>query len=330
LHFHIFFNASGQASASGNRRLAQKGMRGETMAEQTLEEFFSEDSQVEDEQDRLTRRKFLTGAVAGGAAGLALAAGTGAAVWKVADAELLAAKEKAEADLLASRDAASAELARLQGLVDLYEGLEKIGLDAILEAGMLAVSLPLGAVEAGARVLKDGLAWATEALLNLGESLPTARESILWLEGQIAAIAGGITRLETSVKQALDRATDNAVAEALADLSNKILDSLPFGLGDRFRRVLEGVIDLVTSVDELLAGVNSHVLEPMRETWFSDQEGKGLGSTLVTPLVLHLENLATLADTWQDELMAPTQGALARRAEVREEIARYRAEHGFG
>jgi hypothetical protein len=193
-------------------------------------------------------------------------------------------------------------------------------------------------VEAGARVLKDGLDWATEALVALGESLPTARESILWLEQQVSAVADGITRLEMAVAQALDRVTDNPVAEALADLSNKILDSLPFGLGDRFRGVLEGVIDLVTSVDELVAGINSHLLEPMRENWFSDQEGKGLGSTLVDPLVAnvldpletHLENLAVLADTWQGELTAPVQEALARRAEVREEIARYRAEHGFG
>ena len=119
------------------------------MSEQELEEFLAEETQTEDEQAQLSRRKFLTGAVAGGAAGLALATGTGVAVWKVSDAELVAAKGKAEAELSASQETAVAELARMQGLVDLYEGLEKIGLDAVLKTGMTAVALPLEGVEAG-------------------------------------------------------------------------------------------------------------------------------------------------------------------------------------
>jgi len=303
-----------------------------------LEAFFAEETPVEDEQGQLSRRKFLTGAVAGGAAGLALAAGTGVAVWKVSDAELLAAKGKAEAELLSSQEAAAAELARMQGLVDLYEGLEKIGLDAILETGMVALSLPLAAVEAGAKVLKEGLDWAEGALVSLGEALPTAQESILWLERQVAAVADGLEKLEASVGQALDRATDNAVGQALEDLSNKILDNLPFGLGDKIRGVLDGLVGLVTSVDDLVAGINSHLLEPLRENWFSAEEGQSLGSKLVDPLVAHvldpleahLGDLSMLADTWQDKMMAPTQKALAERARVREEIARYKAEHGFG
>jgi hypothetical protein len=308
------------------------------MSEQELEAFFAGETPAEGEQEQLSRRKFLTGAVAGGAAGLALAAGTGVAIWKVSDAELLAAKGKAEAELLASQETAAAELARMQGLVDLYEGLEKIGLDAILETGMVALSLPLAAVEAGAKVLKEGLDWAEGALVSLGEALPTAQESILWLERQVAAVAEGLDKLETAVGQALDRATDNAVGKALEDLSNKILDNLPFGLGDKIRGVLEGLVGLVTSVDDLVAGINSHLLEPLRENWFSAQEGQGLGATLVDPLVAHvldplethLGDLSVLADTWQDKMMAPTQKALAERARVREEIARYKAEHGLG
>jgi len=84
---------------------------------QTLEEFFEEASpadakeQAAAEQARLSRRKFLTGAVAGGAAGLAVAAGTSVAVWKVTDAELTAAQEAADAELEAAQDAADLELA---------------------------------------------------------------------------------------------------------------------------------------------------------------------------------------------------------------------------
>ena len=117
--------------------------------EQELEEFF-EETAVEDEK-LVTRRDFLTGAAVGGAAGLAVAAGTGVAVWRVYDAELLAAKEAAESELESTKKAAKAELeatnqaaadqlkaaedahnlelARVLGLVELYEELEKVGLD---------------------------------------------------------------------------------------------------------------------------------------------------------------------------------------------------------
>jgi hypothetical protein len=296
------------------------------MADQTLDEFLSEDTQPVDEQELLSRRRFLSGAAAGGAAGLVVAAGTGAAVWNLVD-------KQAQADL----NAAQAEIARLQGLVDLYEDLEKIGLDAIISTGMKALALPLEAVEVGAKALKSGLDWAEGALLSLQEALPTAQESLLWLESQVAAIADGIEELETAVGNALEKATDNAVAGALEDLANLILDNLPFGLGDRIRQVLEGMVALVTSVDELVEGINTFFLEPMRERWFATEDGGGVGATFMDPLVehvldpveAHLESLAALADTWQQELVSPAEQALAERAKVREDIGQYKKQHDF-
>jgi hypothetical protein len=295
------------------------------MVEHTLDELV-EGSRTEDDVARLSRRKFLTGAAAGGAAGLVVAAGTGVAVWNVADAQAQVSLEEAEA-----------EIARLQGLVDLYEDMEKIGLDAILAAGMEAMALPLEAVELGAKALNSGLDWAEEALLSLEEALPTAEESILWLENQVSALADGIERLETALGQALEKATDNPIGEALQDFATMILDSLPFGLGDKIRAVLDQLVQLLTSVDELVEGINTLLLEPIREEWFSTEEGKGMGATLVTPLIEnvldplegHLSSLATLADTWQQELVAPTQHALQERDEIQKDIARYKDEHGF-
>jgi hypothetical protein len=295
------------------------------MAEQTIEELL-DGPPLPENPELLSRRKFLSGAVAGGAAGLAVAAGTGVAVWNVADAQ-------AQADL----EVAQAEIERLQGLVDLYETLEKIGLDAILAAGMKALALPLEVVEKGASALEAGLDLIEDALLSLVEALPTAEESILWLEERVSALADGIEKLELSVGNALDRATDNAIADAIEDFTNMILDNLPFGLGDKIRDVLEGFATLVTSVDELVKGINTAILEPLREKWFSTEDGKGIGATLVDPLVehildpleAHLADLSTLADTWQQELASPAQQALDERAGVRKEIEQYKKEKGF-
>jgi chromosome segregation ATPase len=326
--------------------------------EKTLEEFL-EEAPLADEQRRVSRRQFLTGAVVGGAAGLTVAGGTGVAVWKVYESELLAAKEAAEAELaaikaaadaemqaaqnaadnelLATMEAAAEELAKTLGLLELYEELDEIGLDGILEKGLAAVALPLEAVEVGAKALSAGLEWAEKALRSLAEALPTAQESLLWLEAQVTAVAEGLEKLQTSVARALNKAVDNAVGRAVEDFINKILDNLPFGLGDKFREALEGLVALVASVDELVSGINTLLLEPLREKWFSDEEGKGVGGTFVDPLIenvldpleAHLVNLALLTDSWQAKLMNPSQEALAVRANIREEIARYKEEYGF-
>jgi hypothetical protein len=114
-----------------------------------------------------------------------------------------------------------------------------------------------------------------------------------------------------------------------------VLDYLPFGLGDRIRGVLDGLVEVVTGVDELVAGVNTHLLEPLDAKWFSEEEEAGLSATLVNPLVervldpleAHLGDLAALTDTWQAKLMAPTQEALAERARIRGQIAQYKRDH---
>jgi hypothetical protein len=316
---------------------------------QTLEEFFEEASPAAAEaQARLSRRKFLTGAVAGGAAGLAVAAGTSVAVWKVTDAELTAAQEAADAELEAAQEAADVELgelaesaaeevAKLLGLIDLYEELDKIGLDGIVAKGLAALALPLEAVEAGARALKSGLEWAEEALQSLADAVPTALESLVWLETQVSALANAIENLEEGMARALDRATDNAVAEAVKAFTAKVLDALPFGLGNRFRQALAALVLLVTSVDDLVESINTKLLEPLRQDWFSDEEDEGVSGSFLDPLVVkildplegHLDNLATLADTVQNELTAPTKQAMAKRAKLRAEIARYKDEFGL-
>jgi hypothetical protein len=297
---------------------------GTVTEEQRLDELL--ESGQEEELELLSRRKFLTGAVVGGAAGLAVAAGTGVAVWKVSDTEAQV-----------SLEAAQTEIDRLKGLVDLYEDLEKIGLDAILQAGMTALTLPLEAVEQGAKLLKSGLDLVENALLSLKEALPGAQETLLWLEQQVSAVAGGISRIEAAIGNALDKATDNAVGEALKEFAGMVLDYLPFGIGDKIRAVLDGLAELLTSVDELVEGINTNLLEPLRTKWFSTETGEGLGASLINPLVehvldpleAHLADLSELADTWQAKFLAPTEKALAARAETRADIARYKEGHGM-
>jgi len=301
----------------------------EQPVEESPDEFLIEELDGEPAQDleaaeQLTRRRFLTGALAGGAAGLAVAAGTGTVVWKIVDTQ---------ADL--AKATADDEISRLQGLVDLYEKLEKIGLDAILQSGMAAVGLLFGGLEMGASGLKSGLELVEQALLSIEKAFPAVQTGIEWVEKGVSALADGIDAVQTTLGRAIDKASP--ITEALGDFATFVLDKLPFGIGEKVQSVLKALSDLVGSIPELVEGINGHLLEPLRQNWFSTEVGKGLDDALLKPLVehvfdpleAHLGDLAGLIDTWQQKLVAPSQQAIEERAMIRQQIAQYKREHGL-
>lgn len=290
-------------------------------AEELVEEELAEEPETGED---MSRRKFLTGTLAGGAAGLAIAAGTGAAVWMVGDRQADRAKA-----------AANDEIARLQGLVDLYEKLDGVGLDAIVQGGMAAVGLLFGGLELGANGLKSGLERVEKALLSLEKTFPIIRAGVEWVEKGVSALAGGIDALQSTLGRVVDKASP--ITEALGDFASFILDKLPFGIGDQVRSVMETLSNLVGGIPELIEGINTHLLEPLRQDWFSTEEGKGLDDTLLKPLVEHvfdplealLGDLAGLIDTWQQKLVAPSQRAIEERAMLRDQIAQYRVKYNI-
>ena len=281
----------------------------------------------EDEQTKLvSRRAFLTGTLAGGAAGLVVAAGTGLGIYQVVNT-------RAEEALAA----AESEVARLQGLVDLYERIEKIGLDGVLQTGMIAVAGPLEVVQRGAETLKKGLELVEAGVLSLRDALPDASEAFSWLRDRVSSLADGIESLQTAVDRLLERVTDSPVAAKLAEAFKWVLDRLPFEWGEQVRDAFDRLVALIGHADDLVRDVNTRLLEPVERRWFSSEDGTGLGLTFLDPLVesvldpleAHLGKLAGLVDTWQTKLKAPAQQALEERERVRAEIVAYRASHGL-
>jgi hypothetical protein len=274
----------------------------------------------------VTRRAFLTGVLAGGAAGLAVAAGTGLGVYQVQDSRLLEVQAAAESEVI-----------RLQGLVELYEKIEKVGLDGILQTGMVAVAAPLELVQRGAETLKKGLELIEAGVASLQEALPSAGEAVAWLKAKVEALADGIEKVQAAVDRFLDRATDNSVAARLAEALKWVLDRLPFEWGDKARDAFDRLVELIGRADELVREANTRLLDPVEQRWFSDDATRGVGPTFLTPLVehlldpleAHLGKLAGLADAWQAKLAEPAQQALEERGRLREEIVEYRAKHGL-
>ncbi len=366
-------------------------------AEGSIAGLQAEEVAQEIQTQAVSRRNFLTGTLAGGVAGLVVAAGTGGAVWKIASDDARAALEAADAAGRAALEAANgdaqaaiqaaqaaaqaaveagemaaqaaiaaeradakkrideaksearldaqsamedvlAENARLRALVGLYEGLEASGLDGILQAGMAALAVPLAAIGAGATALSGGVSRIKVSLRSLEEALPTAQQSLLWLEERVSALAQSVETLEAALGRALGSVAQHPIAEGIETFANRILDHMPLGLGDKFRGTLAELVTLVGGVDDLLKGVNTVLLEPLRVNWFASDGGEGIGATLVSrvvedlldPLEWHLGQVDALVGVWQQELLGPTERALAERATARAQIIEYKAEHGLG
>jgi hypothetical protein len=279
------------------------------------------------EKTRLvSRRAFLSGTLAGGAAGIVAAAGTGLGVYKVFDARSQEALAAAES-----------EVERLRGLVELYEKIEKVGLDGILQTGMAAVAVPLEVVQQGAELLKKGLEVIEAGVVAFREALPSTKEAFAWVKSQIETLADAIERLDSAMETVVDRATDNRVATTLGNALHWVLDRLPFHWGEKIRDAFDRVVTLIGQTDDLVRDVNSRLLEPVEQRWFPNDESGGLGPALLDPLVgrvldpleEHLGKLAALVDAWQATLVAPAQKAMGERRQIREEIALYRENHGM-
>ena len=127
------------------------------------------------------------------------------------------------------------------------------------------------------------------------------------------------------------------ITDAVGSFSDFVLDRLPFGIGDRIRAILDRMGDLITSIPEAMEGINTRLLEPLRQDWFSEEKGKGLKARLIDPIVTRLLDpseaflgkLAELVGGWEEKLVKPVENAISERNTIRGEIARYRAGAGL-
>ena len=136
----------------------------------------------------MTRRQLITTAVVGGAAVVVGAVG-GAAV----------GNSMARPDY-------ELELARMRTLVGLYEQLEKIGIDAIIGAGMTAVRGALDAVRSGLKLLRDGITTAESALKNFQTMLDSLRSATNGATLVLNDLSGKLRAAETVITSALGTA----------------------------------------------------------------------------------------------------------------------------
>jgi hypothetical protein len=260
----------------------------------------------------LTRRQVLVGLAAGGA--VITTANLAAAIWTTTR---------------------SAELVKLRGLLALYEGLERVGLDAIIAAGIQVLGLALEGIEAGSRGLQKALSFVDGGLARFEATFPDIRSGLARVEELVGVLDRQIEGLWAIVAQVTERV--GPMAEALGDFFSALLDRIPFGVGERIREITARIQELIGGLPDAMDALKTHLLEPLRQDWFSDDETKGLKGDLIeplrdrllSPLNALLDDLIAFTDQWEAKLVAPVEDALAQRAAIRQQIDEYRRGNGL-
>jgi hypothetical protein len=263
----------------------------------------------------VSRRRFLTATLAGGF----IAATAGAvAVWQYGSGR---------------GQELSDEMARLWGLVHLYEKLEDAELDRVVTAGLAAVGAALSTLAAAAELVKAGAQVVEDALTKSEAAFPIIRDGITWLESLLSDSSQRIHLLEDAIGRALNEV--NPITQALGAFFNSVLNLLPFGGGEKIKEVLDRVGEIVNIIPKSIADMNVKILTPLRDDWFSDSPGKGLKGGLIEPVITKLLDplqamvgrLSELLRQWDTDLSTPTKNVMGQREAIRQEITDYRARY---
>jgi len=234
----------------------------------------------------------------------------------------------------AELDAANTRLVQSSELINLYALLDGVNLDAAVEAGLAAVSGGLIGSLALAPTVRDGLTQAAAALADFEAWLPDVETVVAWVGEQVVKIKAGLMAIELAAQRFVTDLVTGLEA-VFGGLIKFILDHLPFGFGDDVNRALTVTHALLMTLPDVADGLNAQVLGKIAPRVTAGAHH--WKNTLVAPVRDQALSPANELLTRLDEtntafvasLQTPAQTALARRAELRQQIAAYREAHNL-
>lgn len=261
----------------------------------------------------MNRRQFLGAAAAGG---VVVALTGGLVLWQLSAAHT-AALEK--------------EMGSLRRILALYQQMDDLGLDDLIQRGIGAVASVVETVREIATRLLEAIASARKALLDFQSRFPSLQSGLRWLRDTLVTLSQRLTALENEINEALG--LSSPVAETVGGFLARILDRLPGTFGRQVRSGLERIGEVVSLLPTFIQNVYTRILEPM-DDWFSQRADVGLNGWIVNPLLntvldpaqMLAERVLELATAWEEQLVAPARQKIAQRKEIREEITRLMAE----
>lgn len=257
-----------------------------------------------------------------------------------ANRQLTAVNEQGNNSLAANQTmqqelaSANERVGLLAGLVALYEQLDEVDLDEMVDSGLTAVSQALDGFFADVPSLEESLSTGTLALAQVESHLPVLANGRVWLDGHLQKLQNYFGQIENLLYDVVEVA--GPFLQMVNDWFAGIKKWLPFGMGQTAVTVMESITTLLIETPSTIAGLNSNLAQPL-DLWLArdEQNEIGLNQTLVKPLrdgVIGQTNKALgkareVETSYLTNLQAPWHTAVAQKQSVRALIEAYRQEH---
>jgi len=226
-----------------------------------------------------------------------------------------------------------AELLKLRGLLSLYEGLEQVGVDALLSTGVVILSASAEVVEKGIAVLEAGVSLVDAAVSAFERSFSTIRRGLATVERLFTSLETRVTRLQELMSEVQE--VVSPLSDAVGSFFSSLVERIP-GVGPAIVDTLDRISELVGSLPSIIGEVRDRLVKPLSEDWFTDDEKSGLKGKLLNPLQEELlepledflDDLQNSIDDWQNKLIDPMERALTEREAIQRQIADYKEREG--
>jgi uncharacterized phage infection (PIP) family protein YhgE len=230
----------------------------------------------------------------------------------------------------ASLSEVQGRLGDAQEVITLFDQLEGVDLDSVVDGGVSAVASAIGRTAQVAQGLREGLARAQNNVAQLDEGFAVLDNGLVRAESAVSTLSGLVQGLEDRLRAAGEPVAP--LTDALGSFFTGVLRRIPF-VGQQIVETIERVQAVVGAIPESIENINSDLIEPVRARFFP-REGDDVTVRLLDPLMdlifvpadRLLTNLSNLGETWQSALEAPTKEKLEQRALLREKIEALRTE----
>jgi hypothetical protein len=227
----------------------------------------------------------------------------------------------------------NAEIEKLKGLIALYENLERIGVDAVIDGALTVYKGFLDTLRGGVGLLQGGVGAAEGALGGFQNALALIHGALKAAEEAVANVAALFHNIESLLGDVT--APARPLLEQIRQFFDDLLSKIPFGVGDNIRRTINGIVGLVVAIPSMISSVSTGLLEPLRTGWFSDDAAKNIQGTLLdpitqqvlTPLKKFLGDVDQTLAHWENDVSTPVRAALDQRQLVRDQIKDYRTKN---
>jgi hypothetical protein len=232
-------------------------------------------------------------------------------------------------------DQTNEQLGIAAGLVALYERLDDIQLDELVEQGLTAVSSSITDLIDDLPGLEEGIQLGQVALNNFEGQLPLLQNGRYWLQEHVTQLSQRFTAVETILTETVERI--GPLLTMIQEWFASVRKWLPFNIGEKAQAIMITITELITETPTTVTGMSINVAEPLDLLVSSDDQPHPAQLNLVNPIREKLIAKGDTAvakarqvnDTFANTLNGSVLTAVEQQRIIKKQISAYRQQHNL-